>query len=128
MSTIRIQTQLPFKDLLNSLHQLSAEELTQLTERAAKIKMQSQQRLLQEQLLLQMQEQITYDWSETQQGTYQHLIEAVKNFSPEKPRQLGLLTGLVKIRDDFDDPLPETVEALFWGNDTDDFGLSIEQA
>jgi hypothetical protein len=43
--------------------------------------------------------------------------------SPKEPRLLGLFSGLVTIADDFDAPLAD--EALFWGAETDEFGLSL---
>lgn len=127
MSTIRIQTQLPFDDLLNNLHQLSAKELTRLTEKAATIQTKSQQATFQQQLLSQMQQQNTATWSGKQQAVYQNLVESVKRYSSEQPRQLGLCTGLVEIDNDFDAPLPTELAALFWGSETDEFGISLAQ-
>jgi len=127
MSTIRLQTQLPFDDLLNNLHQLSAEELSRLTEKAATIKARSQQVAFQQQLLVQMQQQNTANWSDKQRAIYQRLIETVKRYTDKQPRQLGLCTGLVESDKDFDAPLPAALEASFWGNETDNFGISLAQ-
>lgn len=45
--------------------------------------------------------------------------------APDKPRTAGLFAGLVHISDDFDDPLPD--EHLFWGEETDEYGMTIPQ-
>lgn len=39
-----------------------------------------------------------------------------------EPRVLGVFKGLLQTSDDFDAPLPD--EDLFWGKETDEFGLS----
>jgi prevent-host-death family protein len=40
--------------------------------------------------------------------------------APQEKRQLGLLRGLVRVRDDFDAPLPDDLRALFEGRDEPD--------
>lgn len=42
---------------------------------------------------------------------------------PNKPRTLGLFEGLIQIADDFDAPL--TDENQFWGDSTDESGISL---
>jgi len=44
---------------------------------------------------------------------------------PDEPRILGLFAGLGEIADDFNDPLPD--EDLFWGEETDEYGMMLEQ-
>ena len=45
--------------------------------------------------------------------------------SPDEPRILGLFAGLMEVADDFDAPLPD--EEAFWGQGTDEFGMSLER-
>lgn len=127
MSTIQVQTELPIDDLLNSLHQLSVDDLVRLAEKAATVKAKSQQIAQQQYLLQALRAQKTELWSDEQRAAYQQLIVAVKNFSSDQPRQLGLFSQLVKIHDDFDAPFSKTDIALFWGSLSDEFGLSRSQ-
>ena len=40
------------------------------------------------------------------------------------PRIWGVFEGLIDVADDFDAPLPD--EELFWGEGTDEYGMSLE--
>jgi len=42
---------------------------------------------------------------------------------PDEPRILGIFAGLVEVADDFDAPLPD--EELWWGSETDEYGISL---
>ena len=44
---------------------------------------------------------------------------------PDEPRILGMFAGLVQVSDDFDDPLPD--EDLWYGSETDEYGISLPQ-
>ncbi len=41
---------------------------------------------------------------------------------PKARRKLGGLEGQFTVPDDFDDPLPDEILALFYGRDDEDFG------
>lgn len=43
----------------------------------------------------------------------------------DEPRILGLFSGLVQISDDFDEPLPD--EDLYWGEGSDEYGVSLKR-
>ncbi len=44
---------------------------------------------------------------------------------PDEPRILGIFAGLVEVADDFDAPLED--EELWWGSETDEYGISLPQ-
>lgn len=43
----------------------------------------------------------------------------------DEPRILGIFAGLVEVADDFDAPLAD--EDLWWGAETDEYGISLAQ-
>ncbi|MGB0388773.1 MAG: hypothetical protein ACPGWR_28470 [Ardenticatenaceae bacterium] len=43
---------------------------------------------------------------------------------PDEPRIWGVFAGLIDIADDFDAPLPD--QELFWGEGSDEYGMSLE--
>ena len=60
-----------------------------------------------------------------QRQAYERLRKAIQTGPrPNEPRTLGLFEGLIQITEDFDAPL--TDEDLFWGNSTDESGISLE--
>lgn len=44
---------------------------------------------------------------------------------PDEPRIPGIFAGLVEVADDFDAPLED--EELWWGSETDEYGISLPQ-
>ncbi|MBI3958120.1 MAG: hypothetical protein HY328_04865 [Chloroflexi bacterium] len=44
---------------------------------------------------------------------------------PDEPRILGIFAGLVEVADNFDAPLED--EELWWGSETDEYGMSLPQ-
>jgi hypothetical protein len=55
---------------------------------------------------------------------YLHISQILQqDRTADSPRIAGLFKGLVQIKDNFDDPLPD--EDLFWGTDTDAYGITL---
>jgi hypothetical protein len=62
-------------------------------------------------------------WTAAQQQAYAQAKQAIQNGrQSNEPRILGLFSGLIEISDDFDAPLPD--EAAFWGEETDEYGMT----
>jgi hypothetical protein len=58
-----------------------------------------------------------------QQELYQRLQAYLQAPPSARPPVAGLFAGLIHTAPDFDDPLPD--EHLFWGETTDEYGLSL---
>ena len=66
----------------------------------------------------------TSHFTEAQKQAYQRTCQLLRQKRrPDEPRLLGLFEGLFEIGDDFNDPLPD--EGLFWGEETDEYGMTI---
>lgn len=64
--------------------------------------------------------------TEVQHRAYERMQTLLKQGrKPDEPRILGLFSGLVQISDDFDEPLPD--EDLYWGEGTDEYGVSLKR-
>ena len=62
-------------------------------------------------------------WTPAQQQAYARTKALIVNGRrPDEPRILDLFAGLIEVSDDFDTPLPD--EAIFWGEDTDEYGIT----
>lgn len=48
-----------------------------------------------------------------------------KGRKPDEPPIFGLFEGLIEISDDFYDPLPDEIIDLFYGSETDEYGISL---
>ncbi|MEZ4705708.1 MAG: hypothetical protein R3A44_00800 [Caldilineaceae bacterium] len=46
--------------------------------------------------------------------------------NPEAQPTLGLFEGLIETADDIDAPLPDEIVALFYGSETDEYGISLQ--
>lgn len=63
-------------------------------------------------------------FTEAQKQAYQRTCQLLRQKRrPDEPRLLGLFEGWFEIGDDFNDPLPD--EGLFWGEETDEYGMTI---
>jgi hypothetical protein len=61
-----------------------------------------------------------------EQRAYERAKDIVqKGRRASDPRIIGAFAGLIQVSDDFDAPLPD--EALFWGEETDEYGLMQPQ-
>ncbi len=60
-----------------------------------------------------------------QMKAYQRLCEIARKWKPDGPRIFGAFEGLIKIGDDFNDPLPDDIIDLFYGSETDEYGMSL---
>ena len=49
-----------------------------------------------------------------------------KGRKPGEPPIWGLFEGLIEVADDFDDPLPSEIIDLFYGSETDEYGISLQ--
>lgn len=68
----------------------------------------------------------TSHFTDEQQQAYEKTKMLVQQGRlPHEPRILGLFEGLMEVSDDFDMPLRD--EELFWGDDTDESGLLVQQ-
>lgn len=66
----------------------------------------------------------TSHFTEEQKQSFERTRQLLqKKRAPDEPRLLGLFEGLVEIGDDFNDPLPD--EGLFWGEETDEYGMTL---
>lgn len=64
--------------------------------------------------------------TETERRAYNHLRDVLKQGRhSHEPPILGLFADLVEIADDFEAPLPD--EDLFWGQQTDEYGIAKNQ-
>ena len=62
-------------------------------------------------------------WTTEQQQAYARTKKMIENGRrPDEPRILGLFSGLIEVSDDFDAPLPD--EDSFWGEETDEYGMT----
>ena len=122
MTILEVKTRLTFEQLLDSLPQLTADELTYLVAHASTL----QKRLVPSDTsttLLRQWEQIdTTGWTALQLVARQRILDVIKTPNVNQTRLLGLGIGLVDCADDFDAPLPSQIEALFWGSETDRYG------
>ena len=67
----------------------------------------------------------TSHFTADQRQAYDRVCTAIRRGrNPNEPRILGLFAGLMQVTDDFDAPLPD--EDLFWGEGTDEYGMSLE--
>ncbi|MFZ4659660.1 MAG: hypothetical protein ACOYNY_21820 [Caldilineaceae bacterium] len=48
-----------------------------------------------------------------------------KGRKPDDPPIFGLFEGLIEMANDFDDPLPDEIIDLFYGSETDEYGISL---
>ena len=70
----------------------------------------------------------TSQFTDKQRAAYERAKEHIlRGRSPDEPRILGLFEGLAEVPDDFNDPLPKEIEDLFWGSETDEYGISLPQ-
>ena len=60
-----------------------------------------------------------------QMKAYQRLCEIARKWKPDGPRIFGAFEGLIKIGDDFNDPLPDDIIDLFYGSETNEYGMSL---
>lgn len=77
-----------------------------------------------------LQQILTWDTSNfdaEQLKAYQRLCEIARKWKPGDPPVFGAFEGLVKISDDFNDPLPDDIIDLFYGSETDEYGMSLPQ-
>ena len=59
-----------------------------------------------------------------QKEAYQRICQRLQqNQTADLPRLAGLFAGLIQVADDFDAPLPD--EELFWGKQTDEYGVTL---
>ncbi|MEZ4734805.1 MAG: hypothetical protein R3E79_47540 [Caldilineaceae bacterium] len=45
---------------------------------------------------------------------------------PDDPPLFGLFEGLIEVADDVDAPLPNEITELFYGSETDEYGISLQ--
>jgi hypothetical protein len=67
----------------------------------------------------------TSNFTPEQMKIYNRNCERVRAFKPGDPRLFGLYEGLIWVADDFDAPLPDDIVDLFYGSETDEYGLSL---
>lgn len=68
----------------------------------------------------------TSEFTPEQQAAYERTSILLRHGRrPDEPRILGMFAGLVQVSDDFDDPLPD--EDLWYGSETDEYGISLPQ-
>lgn len=126
MTTLELKTRLTFNQLLHSLGQLTAAELDQLAVHTNRLRSQKHKNGADVDPLLAHWEQMdTTNWTEPQLAAYRRIITTLKLPPEKRGRQLGLCDGLIDIADDFDAPLPRDIEDLFWGSETDQFGMML---
>ncbi len=66
----------------------------------------------------------TTNFTAEQKKAYQRICQRLQQSqTADSPRIAGLFAGLVQISDDFDAPLPD--EELFWGKQTDEYGVTL---
>lgn len=69
-------------------------------------------------------ERDTTNFTAEQKEAYQQICYRLQqNQSDDSQRVAGLFAGLIQVADDFDAPLPD--EALFWGERTDEYGVTL---
>lgn len=49
-----------------------------------------------------------------------------KGRTPDEPRILDLFAGLIEVSEDFDAPLPDDIIDLFYGSETDEYGITLQ--
>lgn len=70
----------------------------------------------------------TSGFTEEQRAAYERVKEHIRRGrAPDEPRILGLFEGIVTVADDFDAPLPSEIEDLFWGSETDEYGILLNR-
>ncbi len=68
----------------------------------------------------------TSHFTEAQKQAFERTCQLLqKKRGPDEPRIAGLFEGLIEIADDFDAPLPD--EELFWGSETDEYGMTLQK-
>ena len=67
----------------------------------------------------------TSDFTPEQMQTFVQSCKRVLTYKPGDPRLFGLYKGLIWVADDFDAPLPDDIVDLFYGSETDEYGLSL---
>jgi hypothetical protein len=50
-----------------------------------------------------------------------------KGRKPNEPRILDLFAGLIEVSEDFDAPLPDDIIDLFYGSETDEYGITLQR-
>ncbi len=66
--------------------------------------------------------------SEEQREAHARVVAYLQQeHDPDEPRVFGLFRGWIEVAEDFDAPLPPEIEDLFWGSETDEYGMSIDQ-
>jgi hypothetical protein len=68
----------------------------------------------------------TAQFTSAQRQAYERVKTTIqKGHRPNEPRILGLFKGLIRVADDFDAPLAD--EGLFWGESTNESGISLDR-
>jgi len=49
-----------------------------------------------------------------------------KGRKPDEPRILDLFAGLIEVAEDFDAPLSDDIIDLFYGSETDEYGMTLQ--
>lgn len=70
----------------------------------------------------------TSHFTEQQKQAFERTLQLLqKERGPNEPRIAGLFEGLIEIADDFDAPLPDEELELFWGSETDEYGMTLQK-
>lgn len=68
----------------------------------------------------------TSTYTPEQKAAYDRVVAYIRRGRKAgEPYPLGLFAGLVEVSDDFDDPLPD--EDIWYGSETDEYGISLPQ-
>lgn len=67
----------------------------------------------------------TSNFTPEQMQAFVQSCKRVLTHKPGDPRLFGLYRGLIWVTDDFDAPLPDDIIDLFYGSETDEYGISL---
>lgn len=67
----------------------------------------------------------TANFTPEQMQAFVQSCKRVLTHKPGAPGLFGLYRGLIWVADDFDAPLPDDIIDLFYGSETDEYGMSL---
>jgi hypothetical protein len=67
----------------------------------------------------------TTNFTPEQMQAFVQSCKRVLTHKPGDPRLFGLYRELIWVADDFDAPLPDDIIDLFYGSETDEYGMSL---
>lgn len=69
----------------------------------------------------------TSNFTDEQLRAYRQNCERLRAYQPGGPPLYDLYKGMVHLADDYDAPLSDEIIDLFYGSETDEYGMSLQQ-